>query len=378
MPPSLWLTAMRTQSPMTCVGPPVVPGACTDNTGWKLAATHALESWSAITTTAARPPNSAHRGRAAGSSQVRDDVWDTADMLGDAPLSAAAPHRLARSRNAAARSSPRRRRAPRRPRSPRAVARPGASPRPAPRRRSRPGAARGHARPPRRPSRSTARSRSSSASSACLRRSWIARVSSRASPSARSSGVSVVSMTTTTPSSCATAVPGRGVARISTSLGVSVTPPSVTLPSAWISTSLARAAAMICGTCAPYLRPITGSSGFTRRSTSSDSSPISSIDLTFSSSASRSSSARVSSAVRPSPSVPPGSASHSVASGWRTLMPAWPRSVRPSSTARSSVAMAASSAGSRSAASSASGQRGQVHGLAAVASSTPASRTSTR
>ena len=59
---------------------------------------------------------------------------------------------------------------------------------------------------------------------ASLRRSWIARWSSRASPSARSSGVSSVSMTTTSPSSCATAVPGRGVARISTSSGASVTP----------------------------------------------------------------------------------------------------------------------------------------------------------
>ena len=61
--------------------------------------------------------------------------------------------------------------------------------------------------------------RSSSSSSASLRRSWIARWSSRASPSARSSGVRVVSMTTTRPSSWATAVPGRGVAWISTSSG---------------------------------------------------------------------------------------------------------------------------------------------------------------
>ena len=38
----------------------------------------------------------------------------------------------------------------------------------------------------------------------------MARWSSRASPSARSSGVSLVSMTTTSPSSWATAVPGRG------------------------------------------------------------------------------------------------------------------------------------------------------------------------
>ena len=72
--------------------------------------------------------------------------------------------------------------------------------------------------------------RSSSSSSASRRRSWIARCSSRASPSARSSGVSSVSMTTTSPSSWATAVPGRGVARISTSSGASVTPARVTRP----------------------------------------------------------------------------------------------------------------------------------------------------
>ena len=61
--------------------------------------------------------------------------------------------------------------------------------------------------------------RSSRARPASLRRSWIARWSSRASPSARRSSVSWVSMTTTRPSSWATAVPGRGVARISTSSG---------------------------------------------------------------------------------------------------------------------------------------------------------------
>ena len=61
--------------------------------------------------------------------------------------------------------------------------------------------------------------RSSRARPASLRRSWIARWSSRASPSARRSSVSSVSMTTTRPSSWATAVPGRGVARISTSSG---------------------------------------------------------------------------------------------------------------------------------------------------------------
>ena len=59
--------------------------------------------------------------------------------------------------------------------------------------------------------------RSSSSRSASRRRSWMARASSRASPSARRSGVSSVSRTMTRPSSSATAVPGRGVAWISTS-----------------------------------------------------------------------------------------------------------------------------------------------------------------
>ena len=52
--------------------------------------------------------------------------------------------------------------------------------------------------------------RSSRARPASFRRSWIARWSSRASPSARRSSVSSVSITTTSPSSWATAVPGRG------------------------------------------------------------------------------------------------------------------------------------------------------------------------
>ena len=51
------------------------------------------------------------------------------------------------------------------------------------------------------------------------------------------------------------------------------------------STSPARAAAMIAGIRSPYFRPILGRSGLTRRSTSSDSSPMSSTDLTLTSSA---------------------------------------------------------------------------------------------
>ena len=80
--------------------------------------------------------------------------------------------------------------------------------------------------------------RSSSSSPASLRRSWIARwqlagvaLGDAARASAR------CRCTTTRPSSWATAVPGRGVAWISTSSGASVTPPSVTEPSAWNSTS---------------------------------------------------------------------------------------------------------------------------------------------
>ena len=60
---------------------------------------------------------------------------------------------------------------------------------------------RGTARPPRRRPSTHRTIRSSRSSSASLRRSWIARWSSRASPSARSSGVSSVSSTTTRPSS---------------------------------------------------------------------------------------------------------------------------------------------------------------------------------
>ena len=82
--------------------------------------------------------------------------------------------------------------------------------------------------------------RASSASSAWRRRSWSARVSSRASPSARRSSVRLVSMTITMPSSAATAVPGRGVAWISTSSAASSWPASRTPPWARYSTSSAR------------------------------------------------------------------------------------------------------------------------------------------
>src|SRR4029453_16291384 len=89
--------------------------------------------------------------------------------------------------------------------------------------------------------------RSSSSSSASRRSSWIARASSRASPSARSASVSSVSRTITSPSSSATAVPGRGVAWISTSSEASVCPAMLTDPSSWNATSPARAAAITDG-----------------------------------------------------------------------------------------------------------------------------------
>src|SRR6266540_845141 len=190
-----------------------------------------------------------------------------------------------------------------------------------------------------------------SRSSASLRRSWIARCSSRASPSARSSGVSRVSMTTTRPSSWATAVPGRGVSWISTSSAARLSPASRTPPSASISTSPARAAAMTAGIAAPSFLPIRGKSGLTRRSTRSDSAPISSMALTLTSSRTRSS--RASRSV----SAIPGRPSHIRASGWRTFSPAVPRRVRARSTARRATDIDVSSAGSRSLVTSAAGHR---------------------
>ena len=66
----------------------------------------------------------------------------------------------------------------------------------------------------------------------------------------------------------ATAVPGRGVAWISTSSGASVTPPSVTDPSSSNVDLAGRAAAMTAGIADPRRLPILGRSGLTRRSTS--------------------------------------------------------------------------------------------------------------
>ena len=88
----------------------------------------------------------------------------------------------------------------------------------------------------------------------------------------------------TRPSSSATAVPGRGVAWISTSSAASVSPASVTEPSSWNVTAPSRAAAMTAGMAGPSRLPTFGSSGLTRRSTSSEPSAMTSIALTLTSS----------------------------------------------------------------------------------------------
>ena len=149
---------------------------------------------------------------------------------------------------------------------------------------------------------------------------------------------------------------GRGVARISTSSAASSTPASRTPPSGRYSTSLARAAAMTCwDRGARAACRSCGSSGLTRRSTSSDSSPISSGRLTLTSSRSSSRSDLLNVRVR----VEPAAGQRQPHRRQRLAQPdaAWPRSVRTSSTARRTVDIAFSSASSRSAASSASGQR---------------------
>ena len=132
-------------------------------------------------------------------------------------------------------------------------------------------------------------------------------------PRRRARGSSAVSSTTTSPSWCATAVPGRGVAWISTSSGASVTPASVTEPSGSKTTSPSRAAAITAGIADPRRFPILGSSGLTRRSTSAESSSMTTTFLTL-----------ISSAISPSRSSPivsprSGSAIQAVASGWRVL-----------------------------------------------------------
>ena len=198
---------------------------------------------------------------------------------------------------------------------------------------------------------------SSRSSSSWRRRSWMARASSRASPSATRASVRVVSSTTTRPWSWATDVPGRGVACTSTSSGARVTPPSVTLPSGWSSNSPARAAAMMAGMAAPSRLPMTGSSGRTRRASRSESAPMSRTSCTLSSSANTSSRAAWSAAARPAASVPPGSASQAAASGWRTRRPACARRVRARSTARRSVTMAADRARSAAVSAAGAGQR---------------------
>src|SRR4051794_19463754 len=105
---------------------------------------------------------------------------------------------------------------------------------------------------------------SSSSSPASLRRSWTARCSSRASPSARSSGVSAVSMTTTIPSWSATAAPARGAAWISPSPGASASPSRSPEPWGGISNRPSGAAAITAGIRGPSRFPTLGSRTFTR------------------------------------------------------------------------------------------------------------------
>ena len=203
-------------------------------------------------------------------------------------------------------------------------------------RRGRRAGARG--RPSGRPSNQTSM-RSSSSRPASRRRSWMARVSSRASPSASSAGVSAVSSTTTRPSRSATAVPGRGVAWISTSSAARVSPGQ-------------RHRAVVVERDRPLAR-----GGHDRR----DGRPEPLADLrqerldppldelravgdddrpacTLTSSANR----RSSPSSRSTPRS--GTASHARASGWRTRRPACARRVRARSTAPRSVAIEASSA----------------------------------
>ena len=201
------------------VGPPGSPAGMAREATSKEASTQSLVAWSRRTTAPARPRKSVQRRRRCGpdSGLVRGSGEASASatqvLQGDAHLARLQCHGATWPRQPGAGCQPD------------LVGEGVASPPP-------PGGM------PAAPARSAGpsrkrRMRASSVSSACLRRSCTARVSSRASPSARSSGVSSVSMTTTMPSSWATAVPGRGVARISTSSGKRRTPPSSTLPSSW-------------------------------------------------------------------------------------------------------------------------------------------------
>ena len=258
-----WPWTSRSQSPRTVIALARARGTTSSQ---------AFVSWSTTTTrgrerrgTIGQPSRGRlPRARLAGG---RIRVLDAAS--GSSPSSPPGPR--SRRRHAGARSGPRRRRGA--PSAGRAVRR--ARPRRARRRGSR-GDRREIRldRPARR--RPTARSGRRARAPASLRRSWIARWSSRASPSARSSGVSSCRSRRRGPRRARRPCPGRGVARISTSSAASVTPASVTEPSGWNSTAPSRAAAMTAGIAAPSRLPIFGRSGLTRRSTSSDSSPISS------------------------------------------------------------------------------------------------------
>ena len=177
---------------------------------------------------------------------------------------------------------------------------------------------------------------SSSSRPACLRRSWIAR-SARARRLRRAARRRC-SFDRRRPGPrhgrrrCpAAAWPGSRPRRRASS-----TPARRTPPPGRYSTSLARAAAMHGRVWPPRRLPILGSSGLTRRSTSSDSSPMTHdlLDVDLLGQQLEQRPPRRSGRRRPAAT---GQRQPQLRSGWRRRMPAWPRSVRPSSTARRTV-----------------------------------------
>ena len=171
---------------------------------------------------------------------------------------------------------------------------------------------------------------------ASLRRSWTARWSSRASPSARSSGVSVVSMIATRP-----VVVGDGRARPRRRLDLDLVgrerlagrgSPTRRRGS---RTAPSRAAAMTAGILGPSRLPTFGRSTLTPRSTSSRlvADQLDRLDVRLG-------------ADQLEQGVPLGEVAARAAratggaSGWRALSPAWPRRVRARSTARRATATA--------------------------------------
>ena len=151
--------------------------------------------------------------------------------------------------------------------------------------------------------------------------------------------------------------------------------PASTEPSAWISNAPSRAAAITAGIAAPSRLPIFGSSGLTRRSTSSDSSPISSTALTLTSSRDQREQ-RVGSGSVARRAARATAAPAAAGSGARPV----PRSVRASSTARRATPSTPRARSSRSGASSSAGQRVRwtLSGAAGIDASRRGSGTSPR